>query len=686
MLFLATISDLIYQPAVWLAAIAIILALGFGIADFLRFSFTRSWAISGVCFDESIRRRVLWIIPLAIIGVIIVSQLQKPIDEADAIRQTTKFCLFATGLLVTLTVIILACTNLPREIENRVIYTVVTKPTTRFEIVLGKIMGFARVSATILLIMGLFSWGYLSLRAWNLRRDIGERLAANAVDNISRPSLEHYKQFGLLTSKRLESPVNYAFYSRPPAKGSSVHWMWGGDGDVIVPFDISPEALTVPGEEAAGIAPNGLIIHARVLVDAKAPPTSTPTTKVAKTAFISPLLVQPNSTTTEPAIPAVSFSILDQFQNLVLGADKINNGKPVTLRNSPGVQDVYAFIPASNAALIASKRRIFISMSGGLKAAETGVDDHAFEILLPSKAPPKATVISPPDDPQNPGHPFAPIFRGRQGTYGQQLRGGTTNVPFAVFAFRGTSAGNSEDIPVELRVGVERTGIDSDEESPTKLELSILNQTTGAQSAPIIILPENGRTSYFNVPRADVQGGNFDVLMRCLTDEQWVGLKSDSLSIVSGQEPFAWNLLKSLVVIWLMSVLVVIIAIFSSTFLSWPIALVLTVVILLGHWGVQELGDSTAPGVGNMVANDLGFRDPAKAKVVSSSVEALSTMLRNVSDVLPDIGQYSASDEIERGMIVPMERLWEALKVTGLFGIPMIALAYVFLKNKEVAP
>ena len=60
----------------------------------------RVWAISSVCFAESIRRRVLWITPLAIIGVVIVAQLQRPIDEQDAIRQTMKFCLFTTGLLV----------------------------------------------------------------------------------------------------------------------------------------------------------------------------------------------------------------------------------------------------------------------------------------------------------------------------------------------------------------------------------------------------------------------------------------------------------------------------------------------------------------------------------------------------------------------------------------------------------
>src|SRR5688572_27147563 len=106
----------------WIAGLIVVIGLlGIGMKDLSRFSLKRAWAVSSVCFAESMRRRVLWITPLAIIGVIIVSQLQKPLDAQDAIRQTIKFCLFATGLVVTIATIILAATNLPREIENRVI-------------------------------------------------------------------------------------------------------------------------------------------------------------------------------------------------------------------------------------------------------------------------------------------------------------------------------------------------------------------------------------------------------------------------------------------------------------------------------------------------------------------------------------------------------------------------------------
>src|SRR5688500_2926657 len=211
----------------WLFAIILIIGLVVGLRDFSRFSFKRVWAISSVCWSESIRRRVLWITPLAILGVIIVSQLQRPLDELDAVRQTTKFSLFATGLLVALSTIILACTNLPREIDNRVIFTVVTKPTTRFEIVLGKVIGFAKVSLAILLIMGIFTYGYLSFRAWSMRRDIAQRLEEDTVPAASVATLEYYRDAGLLTAKRLETPVDLQLYSRLPSETGARRYVFG---------------------------------------------------------------------------------------------------------------------------------------------------------------------------------------------------------------------------------------------------------------------------------------------------------------------------------------------------------------------------------------------------------------------------------------------------------------------------
>ncbi len=187
-----------------LLVVAVIVIYGLlvvGASDLMRFSLKRAWAISGVCFAESIRKRVLWITPLAIVGVIGITQFQKAPDEQDAVRQSLKICLFATALVVMLTSIILACTNLPKEIESRVIYTIVTKPITRLEVILGKVIGFARVALAMILIMGLFTWGYMRVSAHQKRQQIAYRLQEGDVSDTERDRMAEYEQSGLLTAR-----------------------------------------------------------------------------------------------------------------------------------------------------------------------------------------------------------------------------------------------------------------------------------------------------------------------------------------------------------------------------------------------------------------------------------------------------------------------------------------------------
>ncbi len=225
----------------WIVA-GIIIFVGlfiFGWADVVRTHWRRVWAISGVCQTEAVRKNILWITPLAIIGVIGVSQFQHPALPQDAIRQTTKFCLFTSGLLVTITAVILACTNLPREIENRVIFTIVTKPTTRLEIVLGKVVGFARVSGLIILIMGLFTLVYLEARTVPMVNKLREEIASLPADSPLRTSDEYYIHSGLLGTRSLQWCDDMQIYSRPPKEGEQKRWMMGGLGQYfIMPFDL----------------------------------------------------------------------------------------------------------------------------------------------------------------------------------------------------------------------------------------------------------------------------------------------------------------------------------------------------------------------------------------------------------------------------------------------------------------
>jgi hypothetical protein len=241
-----------------------------------------------------------------------------------------------------------------------------------------------------------------------------------------------------------------------------------------------------------------------------------------------------------------------------------------------------------------------------------------------------------------------------------------------------------------MRVGIESTRNEEsvEEDYSSKITLDFYNRTNGNHTTQVLY-PENNRPIYFDVSSAAVGGGKFDVVVRMKTPG-WAGLrpgKMASLKLVRNDQGFAWNLIKSLAILWLMSLLVTIISIFCSTFLSWPIAVVLTMVILFGRWGAMQLGDVTDAGFGRRVAEDM-FKgsNAATYRTVSETVDVLVRTMGIVSAVLPDVSQFGALEDIQQGVAVPPATLIASLQVALGFGIPLLVLAYIFLKYKEVAP
>jgi hypothetical protein len=681
----------------WLGGAIIVFGLLiYGFFDLLQLSMGRVWAISGVCFAESIRRRVLLITPLAILGIVLISQLQRPVDEADAIRQTIKVAMFATGLIVCVLMIILASTNLPKEIDSRVIYTIVTKPTTRLEIVLGKIVGFARVSATILIIMGLFTWGYLELRQWNMLRQISVRLDNQDVSAAHRGTLEHYLEKGLLSSKYFASPAELQVYSMLPSDSGRIRWIFGSyEQTILVPFTVSPEELSA-GENAGGLLLAHLQVRQRRLTPEERQQTPDPLSSFnAVTVDDGGGPINPDYTQKPiDAPPAkVDFAIVDPDQTQIISSAQLQGGAQVVVPTDPNSAPMRVALTPEQIKTLGKVGRFYVQITPLTVATQYGLQ-------MPTSAADSPVVLAVPD-PSNPQKPHfiatsatdaGPYiqFRAHSGNFGQQLKGGVAGTaPVGVFTFhniplRPDSDGN---VQFELNSGIERnedTALPM--EDITNVSVQALNANFQPIGDPTTVHPESLRTAYFQLPAASMNNGNFSIAVRSLSDDAWVGLKSDSLAVVESSTLFGINLIKSLFILWMMSVLVVTVCIFCSTFLSWPIAIVLSVVVLLGHWGVQQLGDATNSGIGNQVATDLGFSNPAQAKVVSSTVEGLTKMLNTVSTVLPDISKFEASEDLERGISLTAEQILEALAVLGGFGLPLVTLAYVFLRNKEVAP
>jgi hypothetical protein len=353
-----------------------------------------------------------------------------------------------------------------------------------------------------------------------------------------------------------------------------------------------------------------------------------------------------------------------------------------------GETTVRVEVPRLHVPTVASEPQIYVQIAGEDGGREYGFGSQVVRMYVEYPDGRRDDLVVPADR-MDPSKQLV-IFRGRSGRGGQQITGandGTATVGF--YQFRNVPVGDGDaPVGIEVHVAIERSTWDAEQDDVlTEMELTVFNRGESA-GPPVSVIgyPENNRTLFLTVPASAVRGGNFDIALRCKTPGHFITANGDDVVIISERQPFVVNLVKSLLVMWMMSLLIVIISVFTSTFLSWPIAVVLTLVLLTGRWAVNQLGDSLGSGMGNQIATNMGLQDPAMSRVVSQSVDGLTNLLKAIAQVLPDISAFAAVQDIERGLLVPMQVIMGSGQVLLIFGLPLLALAYVFLRYKEVAP
>jgi len=123
-------------------------SLGAGFRDLRQFSLRRTAALSRVAFKEAIRRKALYAFLVFAVLLLLAGWYLDPNTEHPA-RLYLGFVMTATNFLVLIMALFLSAFSLPQDIQNRTIYTVVTKPARSGEIVLGKILGFVGVGTVM---------------------------------------------------------------------------------------------------------------------------------------------------------------------------------------------------------------------------------------------------------------------------------------------------------------------------------------------------------------------------------------------------------------------------------------------------------------------------------------------------------------------------------------------------------
>jgi hypothetical protein len=134
--------------------------LSTGIPDLVLLSPRRTWAMTRLAIQESLRNRVL--VAFGVFALILLfGAWYIDIKNDDPARLYLSVVLGWSNFLILVLVLVLSAFSLPNDIKNRTIYTVVTKPVRAGEIVLGRILGFSAIGTALLAVMCLVSYVFV---------------------------------------------------------------------------------------------------------------------------------------------------------------------------------------------------------------------------------------------------------------------------------------------------------------------------------------------------------------------------------------------------------------------------------------------------------------------------------------------------------------------------------------------
>jgi hypothetical protein len=125
------------------------------LADLARLSPRRVWAIAHLSFKEAVRRKVLWVF-LAMLLVALFASWFIPHKPEDQVRNYVQVVSWSMAGLMLLAALLIAGFGIPDDIRHQTIHTVLTKPVQRFEIFLGRFLGYVLLmTAALVVVSGL---------------------------------------------------------------------------------------------------------------------------------------------------------------------------------------------------------------------------------------------------------------------------------------------------------------------------------------------------------------------------------------------------------------------------------------------------------------------------------------------------------------------------------------------------
>lgn len=614
--------------------------------DLLHFSPARLWTVARLATSEALRLRVLGLVLLGLVAVILADlstrRFDPVFDTIPSLIHLGEIVITVVGLALA---IFLSTYSLPRELTSKTIFGLVTKPVSRIEIVGGKMAALVLVLFIITFSLGALSWGYFEIRArqiqslagqqWKLQQEndnlpelLRREKSTRLPSDINTTALERIATFGPLQAAVFQTPSTPLTVVSLPSS-TSTEWLTGYPGHrANWGFD------DLPVEDfAAG--------KAHVLLQVSFDETTLMGVTLKATA-------------------QVEVRLHDEL-------NKTNWSDRFTLP-ADGKLDITIPAPSPNSKFVYSGGRLWVTFCGAGAASgapRLGVSDDSCRILAGGRS---FTAPS--------GLRLASNFTMNKYWVGG---GGESSLLLARTRFPGLTLDRLGPAGAAVQVDV---AVPSAANIPpdARVGITVVNETSGL-SKTATFRPERGAAALVPLDRDLCNGGSLAVYVYSKHPAVEIGLAPESIRLRIGDQPFFANWAKDLAMIWLAACAISAIGICLSTVAGWPVASLMTAVLLLvaNIWlpiihSVERYG---------VLQTHLG------AATSRQLAQAYKSLFGFLGLLLPDMAKLDYGNQIANGVAAPLAALTGlpagALWHVALYSLAMILLGYIFFRLREVA-
>ena len=649
--------------------------------DLLKISPRRVIGLTRLAIREALRKRV-WIALVLFAVILMFAGWKLSPNTEEPAKLYLNFVLTATTYLLLPIAVFTAAFSLPNDIRNRTIYTITTKPVRPSEIVLGRIFGFCIVMTGLLLFMSAASYVFVS-------RGLGHTHELTATE-MKRAEIRSKLSYAGKTSleRRHQHDVHLDGESFLPELAFAPTL----DGSGIMISDVGGPAVD------AGLAAGDQVVSiAGVRAET-----------LKGDAFLDQLRGRRGSTVKlriNRGGQSQTINVARTIQETSTSTDK-GHKHHIVARGGPGEDERSKGTP-------------------GTIEYEAGPDEGMLVARVPRYGQLRFR-----DKQGDPKQPATWVFKdkadniGKIFSYRSYIRG--NSLAAAIWKFDDVTPEQFPNgLPLELTIRVYRTHMGVINQGVTG-SIVIRNPKTGARSREQIFTAKDAETDRIDIPRQlydrqdnlvdlfenFVHKGETEVWIRCLNSGQYFGMAGADVYLRAREASYWLNFVKGIISIWLQVILVTTLAVLFSTFLSGPIAMLLTItMIILGfnrgfldHVAISVLDPANMKervashdryyGGGplesfyriitqNNLVSDLD--EGMLTTFIKKADLALMTCIEKMLNLLPDFEQFTEVQYLSHGYHIDSNLLLQHGLTTVAFLVCAYVIGYFMLKTREIA-